>query len=78
MILSMMQILIPNKQIFALNEYYNQMTEEDQIKLEKVCSSLSSPRASVTPIETAENFAKVIVELGNKYPNLEFTNPCAG
>lgn len=62
---------------FAIHKYYKKMEKDDQIKLQKACDLIHSENARVAIFETAEKFAQTIQELKNKYPELEFTNPCA-
>jgi hypothetical protein len=70
-------ILILTHNVYAINKYYKKMALEDQKKLEETCELFNSEEAKVAVFEYAAKFSQGLEQLQKKYPELEFTNPCA-
>lgn len=61
---------------FALNEYFDSMSQIDKDRLEKHCVFMKSEAAKIEPDKHASEQAYLFEELKQKYPNLNFINPC--
>ena len=61
---------------FALNEYFDSMSQVDKNRLEKHCVSAKSEAAKINPVKDASEYSALIKELIQKYPDLSFINPC--